>query len=151
MRFYCVFCAPALFKMAKRHTNDVSWQLFRPTWKILLLQRELLGFRVWTQLILAEIECQWCRQTLRRRMCMQLTAMCFSVMVRANDSQTAFSVISAHSEGWGLSGSKKHALENTARECHTIKYHKTLCLQVKVIFLKKKGQNRDTVYCKINM
>lgn len=54
-------------------------------------------------------------------MCMQLTAMCFSVMVRANDSQTAFSVISAHSEGWGLSGAKKHALENTARECHTIK------------------------------
>lgn len=47
---------------------------------------------------------------------MQPAAICFSVMVRPNDSQTGHSVTQLAVRGGGLSGAKKPALENTARE-----------------------------------
>lgn len=67
---------------------------------------------------------------------MQPTAMCFSFTVRPNDSQTGL-CHSASSGVRGLSGAKKHALENTATESVIPPKHRKT-LRVKVKFLKHK-------------
>lgn len=69
----------------------------------------------------------------RMRMCMQLSATCFPVTVRANDNQTGLSVTSARGRGGGLSGANKHILENTAR----VSYHQnTKSVRGRDVFFK---------------
>lgn len=92
LSFHCVSCVAVLVKIAKRNNSDISWQAFRASSKLLLLQTVTQAFRVWTQLIPAEIKCQCHRQIRRGEMRMEPAAMCFSVVVRKDDSQTVHSV-----------------------------------------------------------
>lgn len=119
--FHCVSCAAALVKIDKRKNNDVSWQVFRATLKLLLLHTVVLGFRVWKWFIPAEIDCQCHRQIIRRGMCMQPAAICFSVMVRPNDSQTGHSVTQFAARGGGCWGQEACSRKHGKKRCHIMK------------------------------
>lgn len=125
-----------LVKIAKRNNSDMSWQVFRASSNLLLLQSVTLACRVWTQLIPAEIKCQCHRQIQHREMCMEPAAMCFSILVRKDDRQTVHSATQITAEvGDCLIPRNIHL--KTWRECViSPRHHKSLMLQMKVMFFK---------------
>ncbi len=118
--------------------NDVAWQLFRATSNLLLLQAVTLAFRVWSRLIPAETECQCHRQIRRRGLCMQPAAMCFSVMVRPDDSQTGHSVTQLAAEVEDCLGPRNtHLKTRQERVSNHQNITKHSCLRVKRMFFSK--------------
>lgn len=130
--FHCVSCVAALFKITKRNKNDVSGTGFKSNLKTTIIDSSvgILG--------LNQAHSSWDSVNAIGRFGTKKCACSHELLCygQARWQPDGTLCHSAHSGGGGLSRAKKHALENTARECHIIKTSEKL--KVKGMFLKHK-------------